>query len=84
MKKRIDAEIAIETEMFAAEEKFMAKTGGVRGEDGKADLSGKVRSGLEKLDWEELVELSKVGGISKFMWDTFDLWGIPQEISTLR
>lgn len=50
IKKKIDAQLEIEVNKFAAEEKFMAKTGNKRGEDGTANLKGSVRSGLEKLD----------------------------------
>ena len=51
IKMRVDAELKAETEMFAAEEKFMAKTGKKRDKDtGEADLTGTVRSGLEVLD----------------------------------
>ena len=78
---RVDAELKAETEMFAAEEKFMAKTGNKRDKDtGKADLSGSVRSGLEVLDWEKMKDIAEEGGISGKMWDIFDLWGVPQEI----
>ena len=81
IKMRVDAELKAETEMFAAEEKFMAKTGNERDKvTGKANLEGSVRSGLEVLDWEKMKAIAEEGGISGKMWDIFDLWGVPQEI----
>lgn len=73
IKKKIDAQLEIEVNQFAAEQKFKARSK-------KGDLSGRISGAGVTWDWKALNKAATSGTLDGAVLDAMVLWGIPQEI----